>query len=663
MKKKRVGIIIVILLVVVGGLWIYQNTKKDVATNGLENQSKKINDSKKKEKDVKDQEKDIKPKSLYEKESKDKGEKKVKESLEQKSKDQNIKSDDTLLSKNINKGKNEINIKSIAKKQNNSYQLNKDKLVENKINRSKYKNNNKNYIEKENNKPKEESKKRDKNKKRDKEKEENKKKDKDKEKDKEKEESKEKDKDKEKDKEKEESKKKDKDKEKDKEKEESKKRDKDKEKDKEKEESKEKDKDKEKDKEKEESKEKDKDKQENKEEVGQEVDVDTLIEETVESIKSSNEFSEWDIITLKVLRADKVLNEIEDKKQDILNNVYNDLRSQGNNYSLLNYVKSTLVILSCDENPYKFHGINLVEKLRDMVNKKDKHINAELWGVLTLEILEEDYNKQDVIDYLIKEQKEDGGFALLKGMHTSEELPDLTAMAICALDIAGKDSSDSIMIKGDQFLKKSLARLDQYKNEQNSESLAQILMASVCLNNDINEYKVNNKNILQNIMDYKHPSGYFKHVLEEDEGNRMATQQVLMALGFKKYGTNAYKNLRPLNHLPKPDVDEKDKTENKEDKTENKEDKTQKIEIKIDYIKATIDKNNGGEVIFENAKEFEKISLIIFDVHDNIAYINDLKLGSKDDRLKFNLDKGKYRGIIKLQGGSKVNIPTFEIDK
>src|SRR3712207_2410553 len=143
-----------------------------------------------------------------------------------------------------------------------------------------------------------------------------------------------------------------------------------------------------------------------------------------------------------------------------------------------------------------------------------------------------------------------------------------------------------------------------------------------------------------------------------------------MALGFKKYGTNAYKNLRPSNPLSKPDVDEKDKTENKEDKTENKEDKTEnkedktpKIEIKIDYIKATIDKNNGGEVIFENAKEFEKISLIIFDVHDNIAYINDLKLGSKDDRLKFNLDKGKYRGIIKLQGGSKVNIPIFEIEK
>ncbi|CAM2962226.1 prenyltransferase/squalene oxidase repeat-containing protein [Hathewaya histolytica] len=393
----------------------------------------------------------------------------------------------------------------------------------------------------------------------------------------------------------------------------------------------------------------------------QDKDIIKIISKSSDYLKTNNDLSNWDVIALKVAGQNKSSQELKDKKEKLLEYIEKEIKDEGDDYGLLNYSRSALAVLSQDGNPYNFKGTNLVSKIKNMVEAKDESINAQVWGMMVLDILGESYKKEEAIQYLAKEQKSDGGFALFSGIRKSDNLPDITAMTVYSLTMGGNDKNHPIVKKALEHLKVSLEKMNKDKNSQNLESLAQIVMAIVASGDDLSAYTINNQNILDEILTYKVEDGSFKHNKSDKKGNKIATEQALIALSFKKDNINSYVNLRPSVDLPKDNNKGEDNKPNDKDK-EDKEEKEEIIDIKVKDVMGKLNTTNGGTITFSRYKNFEKVTIILFDNNNEIKYINDIKLGVSSDNLNLKLDKGSYKGVIKLQGSEKVKIPNFEIE-
>ena len=142
------------------------------------------------------------------------------------------------------------------------------------------------------------------------------------------------------------------------------------------------------------------------------------------------------------------------------------------------------------------------------------------------------YSREYLINALLKNQEEDGGFGIMKGKSDV----DITAMALQALAPYAEKNEVRNAID------KALAMLSSVQNDDatfsnwnttSSESCSQIIIALCALGIDpkTDERFIKNENsVFDAFMSFRLPDGSFSHSLSDKEGDTIATEQAILAL-------------------------------------------------------------------------------------------------------------------------------------
>ncbi len=190
-------------------------------------------------------------------------------------------------------------------------------------------------------------------------------------------------------------------------------------------------------------------------------------------------------------------------------------------------------------------------------------INGWIWGLIALDSMRYEipegayYSREDIITEILKQQLDDGGFALAG----TESDPDITAMAIQAFTpyrndekvytYRRKSTGSEVSKSVDQVISEALDCLSRIQlstgdyeswGTENVESTAQVLSALCSLGIDplVDERFIKNGNtLLDGIMRYKLENGGFTHSFAYDpenpdalpnQANSMAGEQTLCAM-------------------------------------------------------------------------------------------------------------------------------------
>ncbi|MCX7884201.1 MAG: Ig-like domain-containing protein [Caloramator sp.] len=261
--------------------------------------------------------------------------------------------------------------------------------------------------------------------------------------------------------------------------------------------------------------------------------------------------------------------------------------------------------MSIGEDPGNFYGHDLISEIKKLVLANGDFINGHIWGIIALEAYGAEYDRSAALKYLDSEQKKDGGFAFLSGMPSSDELPDLTAMAVYAMAMTGRDKEHPVVKKSLNFIKESLSKMEKNPSKQSVESLDQILMALVAVKEDLNQYKFKDKLLVDEILGYVDADRSFKHT-KDGKSNHMANQQTLIALNFYKYNRNLFDSLKnkPIIIDAKGAVFGSDRSENPKVVENDLKVTADNVTIKNTIINGILTLNPGdsGSVNIENVK-------------------------------------------------------------
>jgi len=261
----------------------------------------------------------------------------------------------------------------------------------------------------------------------------------------------------------------------------------------------------------------------------------------------TNGIQDWDAVVLAM--AGYNLNNLKVKGKRYIDSKNNDILKELSYNFTTSYAKHILTITASGYDPKNFNGINLVEvlkssqlpsgKFKDTINGTNEvFINGHIWSMIALEAIKENYDRNKAVLFLEKIQNKDGGFPLTI---SGKSDIDITAMAITALSMAGKNKNDKSISKALSFVKNNLKKLP--KENQTAETLAWIIQAAVSCGDDLSKYVVNNKNIIDELLLYKDKSGGFKHI-KNGKVDDIATNQVARALLSYVNKKNMYESIK-----------------------------------------------------------------------------------------------------------------------
>lgn len=215
------------------------------------------------------------------------------------------------------------------------------------------------------------------------------------------------------------------------------------------------------------------------------------------------------------------------------NNLVKEVQALKGNLHDRKYTEYSRVILALSaigKDARDVGGYNLVDKLANFDKVIWQGINGPIFALIALDTWQYDLpanatNSRDkMIDYILSKQLADGGFAL-SGKKAD---PDMTGMALQALSTY-KDRAE-VAVAIDQAVE-TMSKLQTANGgfeswgTANSESAAQVLTALASLNIDAQKDPRFTK-VLPRFFDfYNEVDGGFKHVLNEETANGMATEQ------------------------------------------------------------------------------------------------------------------------------------------
>ncbi|MDF2674467.1 MAG: surface/cell-adhesion protein [Clostridiales bacterium] len=253
--------------------------------------------------------------------------------------------------------------------------------------------------------------------------------------------------------------------------------------------------------------------------------------------------SDWDAIGLKILGQQLDSKYIMNKGET--------LGKEIDNYYMTDYARTILGVIVAGYDPRNFQGIDLVSVIKNSVTEDGKFkdtikggedlVNCHVWSMIALEASGTDYDREKALKYLEGKQNKDGGFYIFAPYPDSDA--DFTAMSVLALTMAGRDSKSPAVSNALNYLKGKLADMEKDPTLQTAETLSVILEAIVAAGDDVKSYKINGKNIADELLTFREADGGFKH-LKTGSVNEIASRQVVTALGFYKNNKNMYKELK-----------------------------------------------------------------------------------------------------------------------
>lgn len=204
------------------------------------------------------------------------------------------------------------------------------------------------------------------------------------------------------------------------------------------------------------------------------------------------------------------------------------------------YAKNVMGLMAAGQDPSYFEGHDLLQELAMKVKKSDDTVTGQAWGVISLCSAGFDFNTESAAKSLESKQNKDGGYGWMAGAASDA---DTTAMIVYALNMCGKDKNEISVKKALTYLKKTLSDMEKEKSKENVESLSQILMSVISSNDNLNNYKINNKDLYNEILGFRNSDGGFTH-LKSGSSNDFSTYQTLIALEFYKNHRNVYEKLK-----------------------------------------------------------------------------------------------------------------------
>lgn len=204
------------------------------------------------------------------------------------------------------------------------------------------------------------------------------------------------------------------------------------------------------------------------------------------------------------------------------------------------YYRMILAINASGGNPRDIGGIDLVQDwIFDLENPGRQGINGWIWALHALdsgnyEPPENAVNSRGkIIGEILAKQLEDGGFV----MSGTKADPDVTAMALQALaPYYNKESYENVTAA----IERAVACLSEIQLEdggysswgyENSESTSQVILALCALGIDLDDSRfVKENSALDALLAYQREDGSFTHLIDDEKGSELATQQAVFAL-------------------------------------------------------------------------------------------------------------------------------------
>ncbi|WP_457550588.1 DUF4430 domain-containing protein [Archaeoglobus sp.] len=176
------------------------------------------------------------------------------------------------------------------------------------------------------------------------------------------------------------------------------------------------------------------------------------------------------------------------------------------------FARTILALISLNQNPYNFNGINFVKLLKERVKEDGQigdYIYTTIWGILALKACGENVSKS--VEWLKAHQNPDGGFAWT--VNAESDFDD-TASAIQALIAGGVSRDDPTIVKALNYLKKGQCEDGGMRYFGNSSSNADSdawtiqALVSACINPT--NWKTS-KSVVEHLLSLQAEDGHFKY--------------------------------------------------------------------------------------------------------------------------------------------------------
>lgn len=258
-----------------------------------------------------------------------------------------------------------------------------------------------------------------------------------------------------------------------------------------------------------------------------------VLHQSIAWLKKKAELSEWEAFGLARAGED-----VPSTYLRSLETLIKDNNAQFRKVTDLERIVLTLVALGSD--PQDFAGYNLVEQIYNHANMTMQGTNGLAFALIALDskpfaIAEgAEWNREKLIQALLAEQNEDGGFSLSKATGIKSDV-DITAMVLQSLAIykERRDVQEAIERALSWLSKQQLANGGFANSEglENSESVAQVMIALTSLDIDPADprFVQENGTLLSNLLSFADEDGYFVHVRGQDRDD-LATEQAVLAL-------------------------------------------------------------------------------------------------------------------------------------
>lgn len=256
--------------------------------------------------------------------------------------------------------------------------------------------------------------------------------------------------------------------------------------------------------------------------------------------KNPNTNTDFDTVSLKY--AGKI-------PTSYISNKYKNIDKNLKSKYLNDYVSSMLGIMAAGYDPTSFNGYDLPYIVKNLMlptgefkfslDKEQNYVNPQVWAIIGLEASKTPYDRHKAVLYLKSLQNKDGGFPIIEKTQSDA---DMTAMSVVALTMSGESKYSPTVSKALSYLKVRLTKLQKTPNFESSETLSQIVIAVVSAKDNINNYRINGKNVVEELLTYQVKGSGFKH-LKAGAVNKIATEQAIRALAAYKTNKNIYSGL------------------------------------------------------------------------------------------------------------------------
>lgn len=204
----------------------------------------------------------------------------------------------------------------------------------------------------------------------------------------------------------------------------------------------------------------------------------------------------------------------------------------------VDYASAILGLLAAGKDPGNYIDQDntprdLVRELSEMQQPGEGFsgsVNNTIFSILALDKANASYNVADAVNYLIIQQKSDGGFSLDNSGDSGD--PDVTGVALMALakhtDLGGVNESIDRALDYLRDVQLTSGGFASYGNE-NAESIAKVIQGLVACGEDVTKWNNGDNNVINALFSFWLSDGSFCHLIGK-AGSEMATRQALLAI-------------------------------------------------------------------------------------------------------------------------------------